>query len=73
MAKLKSIGSQEIHCVQLKLEFFVYNLKSQESNLDNYYTTKFSVFTSTLVILSGFGTSSGCDGWIKAGLGQEKE
>ena len=44
---------------------FVYNLKSQELNLDNYFTKNFpgraSVFTSTLGILSEFGTSSGPD------------
>ena len=38
-------------------EFFVYNLKSQESNLDSYFTKNFygraSVFTSTLAILLG--------------------
>ena len=40
--------------------------KSQESNLDGYFTKNFygraSVFTSTLGILLGFGTSSGSDG-----------
>ena len=40
--------------------------KSQESNLDGYFTKNFygraSVFTSTLGILLGFGTS-GSDGW----------
>ena len=78
--KRKKNGKTEINwlsrnslCLAEAEILFVYNLKSQELNLDNYYTTKFSVFTSTLVILSGFGTSSGCDGWIKADLGQEKD
>ena len=43
--------------------FFAYNLKSQELNLDNYFTKnvtgRASVFTFTLGILSGIGTSSG--------------
>ena len=40
----------------------MYNLKSEELNLDNYFTKKncgrASVLTFTLGILSGFGTSS---------------
>jgi hypothetical protein len=49
--------------VIIETEFFAYNLKSQELNLDNYFTKHFPgralVFTLTLGILSGFGTSSG--------------
>ena len=41
-----------------RTDSIMYNLKSQELNLDKYYTSKFCGRASfTLGILSGFGTS----------------
>ena len=60
-------GYKNKHVTKVKVvmpgtDFFMYSLNSQELNLDNYFTRKFrgrfSVFTFTLGLLLGFGTSS---------------